>query len=237
MRVLAADTSTPYCSVALCDCSESDSHVLAETTVQAGRRHSELLLSIARDVLNLSGARLSDVDLLAISTGPGSFTGLRVGVATWKGLAFGMQLPLAGVPTLDAMARRLGAGGEVAAPILDARMQEVFAAAYRFRPGAETEVLMPATVEAIEDVLARLPAGAIVFGDGALRYRSAIEAHANAFVLAPPEFHYPAASTVAIEGFVRAARGESTDAAAVVPVYLRKSQAEEARDASEAPVA
>lgn len=235
MRVLSADTSTPYCSVALCECVDDDCHVISETTVRAGRRHSEILLTTTHDLLKVSEVALAEVDLFAISIGPGSFTGLRVGVSTWKGLAFGTRKPLIGVPTLSAMARRMGPAASVVCPILDARMEEVFAASFDCSSGAPQE-LMPATVAPIGDVLNRLPRGSVVFGDGVLRYRNEVEMHDASFVIPSAEFHYPSAATVAIEGHLRLMRGESADAAAVAPVYLRKSQAEELRAASEAPV-
>lgn len=234
MRVLAADTSTPYCSVALCAC-DGDSRVLCETTVLAGRRHSELLLTITQDVLRLAGVDLGEIDLLAISTGPGSFTGLRVGVASWKGLAFGAGKPLIGVPTLAAMARRIGIAEGVVCPMLDARMEEVFAALYEFSGGDCTQVLAEA-VGPVKDILSQIPAGAVIFGDGVLRYRAEVESFGREFQIAAPEFHYPTAATVAFEGYRRFRAGEPADAAGVVPVYLRKSQAEANKAASEAPV-
>lgn len=235
MKVLSADTSTPYCSVALCECTQGESHVVVETTVRAGRRHSEILLPIVQDVLKLAGSALAEIDLFAISIGPGSFTGLRVGVASWKGLAFGMRKPLVGVATLTAMARRAGLVEGVVCPVLDARMQEVFAAAFECSKGIP-EMIMEARVDAIERVLDDLPDGAVVFGDGALRYRAEIESRGR-FVVPSAEFHYPSAASVGIEGWLRYSQGDPGDAAAVVPVYLRKSQAEQARAASEAPVA
>ncbi len=237
MRVLAADTSTPYCSVALCDYQESRTQVLCETLVFAGRRHSELLLTLTRDLLATSGHTLHDIDLLAISVGPGSFTGLRVGVATFKGLALGMGRPLAGVSALTAMARRIGAVElTVVCPMIDARMDEVFAAVHQVSNGVRS-VLLPDTVAPVERILETLPHGAIVFGDGALRYRAEIESATGGFHLASPEFHHPTAVGVALEAGERYAAGSGGDASLVVPVYLRKSQAEIARKSSEVPVA
>ena len=233
MRVLAADTATAYCSVALCECGEPDAHVISETTVHAGRRHSEILLTLTRDLLGVARVRLADVDLLAISVGPGSFTGLRVGVASWKGLAFGTKAPLVGVPTLSAMARRMGPGAGIVAPVLDARMQEVFAAAYDVSSGMP-KVVMEEMVVGIGELLEQLPDNALVFGDGVLRYRPDVEAHPKRFRIAPAQFHHPSAAAVAFEAHARLAKGASTDASTVVPMYLRKSQAEELR-ASEAP--
>lgn len=236
MMVLAADTSTQYCSVAVCECGNDGTHVLSESTVRAGRRHSEILLSTVRDLLNVARIGLSDVDLLAISSGPGSFTGVRVGIATWKGLAFGTGVPLIGVPTLAALARRIGARSGVLCPMLDARMQEVFAAAYEVLQGVRREIV-PNIVAPVEDVLRRLPTGAIVFGEGALRYRREIERFGSDFYIVPAEFHAPSAASVALEGYSSYMQGTPPDPSEVVPIYLRKSQAEANRAPSEAPVA
>ena len=233
MRILAADTSTQYCSVSLCEAGDVLPRILCETTVLAGRRHSEILLSQTRDLLDAVRLSLNEIDLLAISAGPGSFTGLRVGMATWKGLAFGLRRPLMAVPTLDAMARRIGPGESIACPMLDARMDEVFAAAYRLRGGVR-ECLLEPVVAPAREVIARIPHGAVVFGDGALRYRGVFE-NAGARVQIPAaEFHVASAAAVAFEAAERLGRGELADASAARPIYLRKPQAEVVSEAARA---
>lgn len=233
MRILAADTSTLYCSVALCQAGDDVPRVLCETTVSAGRRHSEILLSQTRGLLDAAQLSLNEIDLLAISAGPGSFTGLRVGMATWKGLAFGLRKPLMAVPTLDAMARRIAPSEAIACPMLDARMDEVFAAVYRLRGGFRECLLEPIVAPAWE-VIAKIPAGAVVFGDGALRYRNVLENAVARLQIPVPEFHVASAASVAFEAAERLGRGESADASAARPIYLRRPQAEVVREAARA---
>ena len=147
--ILAADTSTATNSVAIC---RGDA-VLAETIIEGGRRHSERLIPTVDWLLGEAGIALSDIELLAISLGPGSFTGLRIGAAMWKGLALANGLPLIGVPTLDAMTRLspFSPKGYVAA-ILDARMKEVFASVYRYVDG-ERQCVIEASALAPQQLL------------------------------------------------------------------------------------
>jgi len=225
MLILAADTSTSINTVALCD----EGRIRAETVVDCGRAHAERLLATVDWVLNEAKLRLGDVDLLAISSGPGSFTGLRVGVATWKGLALGADLPLVAVPTLDAFAGVNPLFDGMLCPLLDAKMGEVFGAVYRFKAGQRTKIA-PDRVCAVGPILEDLGGTVHFLGDGAERYRETIrEALPDAVFVSGPT-SVPRASAVAEEAREMLARGCSTDAAAVAPVYLRKSQAEEARE-------
>lgn len=224
--VLAADTSTSINTVALC----RGEQILVEITADSGRVHAERLLPTVDWVLGEAGITIHQVDLLAVSAGPGSFTGLRIGVAAWKGLALGAGKPLIAVPTLDALAR-LGAGaGGAVCPLLDARMAEVYGAIYRFRLG-EREKLTPDRVCDVESLLMELPDGPAWFlGDGAALYHEAILAHRPDALFASGPLSCTHASTIASEALEMLCRGASTDPALVEPVYLRGSQAETNRD-------
>ena len=221
MLVLAADTSTSYLTVAVCN----DTEVLAETNLQCGRAHSERLVETTHWVLEQTGHALTDVDALAISIGPGSFTGVRVGVATWKGLAFGANKPLIGVPTLDAMTKLLAISDGLVCPMLDARMQEVFTALYQFRNGIR-EKCTPEMVCPVEDILQEGEGSLYLVGDGASVYRERILATSREIIFVAPPCDRPRASAVAFEALGMMAFGVETDPAKVVPVYLRQSQAE-----------
>ena len=174
--ILAADTSTNINAVALCRAAEDGAlSVIAETTVSCARRHAERLLDTVAWLLSEGGIKLEDLDLLAIAHGPGSFTGLRIGVATWKGLAFSTGLPLVGVPTLDAMAH-LAAGAEgIICPVLDARMAEIFGAAYRVANSVHTPLLSPRVAPVstfLEDLANAVPnESALFLGDALDRYQ------------------------------------------------------------------
>ena len=229
MKILAADTSTSINTVAVCD----DGRVLAEIIVECGRSHSERLIDTVDWVLAEAGLKIEDMDALAISVGPGSFTGVRVGVATWKGLALGARLPLAPVPTLDAMTR-LGAFREgLLCPLLDARMREVFGAVYRFTNGRR-EKLTPDRVCPVDSLLDEIDGDAVFLGNGVELYRERILERRPGAAFAPAICSVPRASAVAAEARALIEQGVCTDAALVSPVYLRKSQAEMNRARREA---
>ncbi len=233
--ILSVDTSTRQCAVALCRVSGWDGacEVLAQSCVDRPRLHAERLLDGVHWVLNASEHTLEQITCLAAASGPGSFTGLRVGLATWKGLAFALQLPLVAVPTLDAMSRLVPVPDGVVIPLLDARMKEVFGAVYRFRNGVRTP-LAPARVCPVQELLAgdyvhETPL--ILLGDGAWRYEDTIRACVPQAYLATPACGTVRADTVAAEACSLMRSGCRTDPAQAAPCYLRVSQAEQARAA------
>lgn len=232
ITILAADTSTSINTVALCrgETGNPDAAVLAEMVVECRRLHAERLLDAVDWVFAESGFSLKDVDVLAVSTGPGSFTGLRIGVAAWKGLAFAQQLPLLGVPTLDAMSRLLPMLDGVVCPLLDARMKEVYGTAYRYRQGVR-EKLYPDRAGKVEDFLGGLSGPVWFLGDGAALYRKRIEASFPDALFAPGFCAVPRAAAIAAEALHLLGKGACADAAQVSPVYIRASQAEINRDA------
>jgi len=231
MIILAADTGTSINTVAVCD----DGRILAETIVETGRAHSEKLLVTVDWVLNEAGLTLNDVQLLAIGIGPGSFTGLRVGAAAWKGLACARNLPLAAVPSLDAMTRLAPFHDEVVCPVLDARMHEVFAAVYEFE-GGERRKTVEDSVCPLGEILDRIDAESPVFvGNGATLYHDSIVERVPAARFVAPALNVPRASAVAAEAAALVKAGISTDAETVSPVYLRKSQPEEKKAKREVP--
>lgn len=236
--ILAVDTSTSVNTVSLCQRLPSSSEIalLAETVVECRRLHSERLLSTVEWVLQEAGVELDHIDALAVSIGPGSFTGLRIGVATWKGLAYGLQKPLLGIPTLDAMTHVMPLESGLLCPLLDARMKEVFGAVYRFAAGHREKVL-PDCACPIETFLNTSPfstlEGAsppVFLGDGARLYRERILAVLPSARFASGPLSLPRASAVALEAFARMDAGDPGDPGMVAPVYLRKSQAEILRD-------
>lgn len=223
MIILAADTSTEYNNVALC----SDDLVLSETCIRAGRAHSERLLETVDWVLQQGGVDLGQLDCLAISIGPGSFTGLRVGVATWKGLALAAQLPLVAVPTLDAYVRAGIQYEGCVCPLLDAKMGEVFGAVFSVSQGHATKTTKD-LVCSVDTILDAASGDPLFIGEGALRYAEEIRARFPSARIIGDE--PPRASWVAFEAHCLVRQGAETDAAIAAPVYLRKSQAEEALD-------
>jgi tRNA threonylcarbamoyladenosine biosynthesis protein TsaB len=196
MLTLAFDTATGVATCALV----RDGEVLGERTTRA-----MAVLADADGLLAGAGAVPADLELLAVGVGPGSFTGVRIGLAAARGLALALELPVAGVSTLEALAA--GAPGVV--PVIDARRHEIFALV-----GGEARCLAPADLE--------VEAGRTYVGDGAVRYRSVIE---EAGGLVPPdrsELHLPRAR------FHAMLAGPGVAADLVEPVYLRVPDAEKA---------
>ncbi len=224
MYILGVDTSTEFLSVGVCN--ETDT--LAETTFSADRAHAERIIETIESVLAAARISLRDVDLMGVSRGPGSFTGVRIAVATMKGLALGTRRPLVGVSTLRALARAAGSDAPAVCPLLDARMNEVYGAIYR-RTENDWIAETPDCVGPIEGIVALAPAGCVVLGDGVARYADRLRAAAPHLRALAPEAGRPSGAAVAREAHAAHCAGDPGDPAAVRPVYLRQSQPEEAR--------
>lgn len=228
MYVLGVDTSTDALSAAVCD---DGAQPRAEFTFDAGRTHAERLMETIDQVARGAGITLRDLGLLAIAHGPGSFTGVRIGVSTLKGLALGMNVPLVGVSTLRAMAHLAPTDAPHVCVMLDARINEVYAAVYRRTPDGWSEIVRE-QVCAIETMLAQAPSDAVIVGDGAWRYETRLRAVAPQARVLSLEASRPSGAAVAREGLAAFRAGDPGDAARVQPVYLRQSQPEEARRAA-----
>lgn len=230
--VLAVDTSTGWCAVGVCRVEAPPSspsvRICSEVVVDGRRLHAERLFSLIDHVLSDSGAALEGLSLLAVATGPGSFTGLRIGASAMQGLALARGLPLVGVPTLDALAHAAPPVDGLVVPLLDARMGEVFGAFYRMTPDGPEKVGgdQVAPVGRILEEMPQTGGGVVFIGDGAERYSAEIRAARPDARIVPPPGNTPRAAFVALEGARRWAAGAPTDPALAVPVYLRKAQAE-----------
>jgi tRNA threonylcarbamoyladenosine biosynthesis protein TsaB len=230
VRLLAIETSTLTGAVALLE----DARVVGESRLSVAVTHGERLLVTVDGLLRAARWRLADLDAFAVAVGPGSFTGLRIGVSTVKGLAFATGKPVAPVPTLDALAWTLPFCAFPVCPILDARKGEVYTALYGTRDGrldplAPARAIAPA---ALAEELARTTDGPLVLlGDGVAAYGPLLAERLGARVRpGPPGLRLPSAVTVAELGQAALARGEAVDAAALAPTYLRPSEAELARE-------
>ena len=184
MPILAIETATLVSSVAL---ATSDT-LLAEITLQTKKTHSELLMPHIAKILDMAGVSRTDITAVAVSIGPGSFTGLRIGLATAKSLAYAMKIPLVGVPTLAALAYGCFVPGAILSPILDAQKGNVYQALFEWQNGNLKE-LMPATVIGIDealDSLAQYSAPVILMGEAAVLHREKIKQRDNHLSLAAP---------------------------------------------------
>jgi tRNA threonylcarbamoyladenosine biosynthesis protein TsaB len=223
MKVLGIDTSTACGSIGLIDADT----VLAEYLLNIPTTHSERLLHSIGHVLDQGGCSIEELDGWAISLGPGSFTGLRIGVSTIKGLAFATQRPVAGVPTLDALASNISPTPDLICPILDARKGEVYAAFYRYQEGDTLERISPYQAVSPEDLIKRIDEKTIFLGSGVKTYkdylRKTIPTLAT-FVSA--SLNLPYGSAVASLGLERLRKNDFLDLSAFTPIYVRASEAE-----------
>lgn len=230
MRLLAIETSTVTGAVALLE----TGRVVAESRVSIAVTHGERLMAAIDGVLRSARWELADVQAFAVALGPGSFTGLRIGLSTVKGLAFATGKPVVGVPTLDALAWRLPYCAYPVCPVLDARKNEVYAALYRTREGwlellEAPRAVPPAT---LAEELRDATEGPLVFvGDAVLPFGTVfVEVLGPRALLAPADLRLPSAVTVGELGASALARGEPADPADLVPLYVRPSEAELARE-------
>lgn len=227
MKILALESSAVAASAALCE----DEMLLGQTYLHTGLTHSQTLLPMAADLLEQCGLKPQDLDLIAVAAGPGSFTGLRIGVAAAKGLAWAAELPCAGCSTLEAMAWSLaGFQGEVCAA-MDARRHQVYNARFQVN-GTAPHRLTPDRAIALADLVKELEGTSvpqIVVGDGAQLCCDALTAAGIPAVLAPPNLRMQSAWGVARMGLELARTGQTVSPGELVPMYHRLSQAERER--------
>jgi tRNA threonylcarbamoyladenosine biosynthesis protein TsaB len=226
MLVLAFDTSTTLGTVAVL----RDGQLLAELGASVRASHGETLLPHVERALGLAGVGLPELDLLAVGIGPGSFTGVRIGVATAEGLALAERKPLVGVSSLRVLARGLGHGEGLAVPVLDAYKGEVYCAAYAHEREDFAEVIAPFHAppgEAARRLRAQAPGARLwLAGDGATRYGELLLAPLGAPLVRAPRFaDVPRAACLAHEAERAFLREGPSDLARLEPLYLRSSDA------------
>lgn len=222
MRILALETSTEYCSVALWQ----DGAVLDRCEL-AGQKHSEILMKMLDGLLHDSGFRIRDMDCIAFGKGPGSFTGLRIACGVTQGLAFGAGLPVVGVCTMQALAEASGMRRVIAA--LDARIGEIYHSAYEKHDGAWSAVSEPRLCKP-EDAPPVSGSGWFGAGSGfAAHHKSLGERYAGQLLFVDG-IAVPQASAIAVIAAVRFAHGYGMDAAEALPLYLRDKVALKTRE-------
>jgi tRNA threonylcarbamoyladenosine biosynthesis protein TsaB len=242
MKILAVDTSTMLGGIAVCD---DSSGMIAEVRLNVKSTHSERLMTEIDHILKQSALSIPDMDAFAIAIGPGSFTGLRIGLSTAKGLSYATGRPIVTVPTLEAFAWNFPFSRYPVCTLLDARRKEVYAALFRWETDGFVRVL-DETAVGIKSLLEAIKIGkptsprfderseggylheAIIFaGEGAILNKEEIIDEMEGYALfASPEKMVPSPANVASLGMKKALKGEFSEPVGLVPWYLRKSEAE-----------
>jgi tRNA threonylcarbamoyladenosine biosynthesis protein TsaB len=222
MYILGIETATKTGSVAVV----SENGVVAQYSLSIEVTHSERLMSTVDRVLKDTGIPLAEMNGFAVSIGPGSFTGLRIGLSTVKGLAFATGKPVAAVPTLQALARNLPYAAYPVCPLLDARKSEVYGALYQYE-GADLVQMMPEAAIPINELAERISGKTIFTGEAAHIYRAEIKKQVGDRALfAPFSAVLPSAATVAETGLGIIHRGAQADPGSLTPMYIRRPEAE-----------
>ena len=223
MLILSIDTATLVSSVAVA----TEAQLLAELTTETRLTHSETLLPHIKEVLELAGTVKEELDAVAISIGPGSFTGLRIGLAAAKALCYTLNIPIIAVPTLEAMAARFPVAGVRVYPLLDAQKGNVYRAVYSWQNDAPV-CLKDIAVLPLETVLAECEAEnmpVVLTGDIVKKKQAKLTLPANVSI-APPAMIMPRAAETAFLGLKRLALGQTDNVMDLEPVYIRRSEAE-----------
>ena len=227
MLTLAFETSAKAASVALTE----NGKLLGESYQNTGMTHSQTLMVMAQDLLKQCGKSISDVAAVAVAEGPGSFTGVRIGVAAAKGLAWGGELPCYGVSTLEAMALSLGIYQGYVCACMDARRSQVYNALFYVNQGVMERVSVDRAISLAElgEELKTLDGPIYLVGDGALLTHKTLSGEIPGLILPPEHRLHQRAVGVALLAEKKQAAGETGDANALTPNYLRLSQAERER--------
>ena len=225
MKILALDSTAQAATVALCE----NEHLLGEYTINNGNTHSETLLPMVESLLRFFELTPKDIDLFAVSAGPGSFTGVRIGASTVKGLAFAMNKPCVGVSTLEALAQNLEGFEGLICPVMNARRKQVYTALFRQKNGVR-ERLMPdsaISIAELDQILVQYSGEPIYLcGDG---YEITQDNLSTPVQCTPERLRPQSAYSVARIAYNSYLAGDACDDQALAPTYLRPSQAERER--------
>lgn len=228
MKILALDSSGIVASVAVVE----DDNLLGEYTVNYKKTHSQTLLPMLDEVASMIELDLETIDAIAVAAGPGSFTGLRIGSATAKGLGMALDKPLIAVPTVDALAYNLYGHADIVCPLMDARRNQTYTGLYRFIDG-QMQVLYKQCVVGIDEIVAKINEQGepvIFLGDGVPVFTSYIEENSTVpFSFAPAHVNKQRAAAVAALAEQYYKEGNVVTAEDFAPEYLRLSQAERER--------
>jgi len=225
LYVLGIESATPVAAVAVA----GKEGILAERMVLNKRTHSVNLLPMIKAVLEDAEVERRNLAGIAVSSGPGSFTGLRIGMSTAKALAQVWELPVAGISTLETLAHTLAGHGRLVCPVLNARKNEVYTAVYDYTGTAPVLLVSPraARIEELVELLAGYQRPVTFLGDGVPVYESRLKAGLARFAaFAPLAASYPRGAAVAELGLIAIANGKGVSPLQLQPEYIRLSEAE-----------
>lgn len=233
MKIIAIDSSGLVASVAILE----DDIIRAQYNVNYKKTHSQTLLPMLNELVQMTEFELSDIDAIAVAKGPGSFTGLRIGSATAKGLGFALDKPIVEIPTLDGMAYQLYGCRQLICPLMDARRSQVYTGAYQFVESAQGQMLFETVkeqcaifIDEMIDFLNETGKSVVFLGDGVPVYRENIVSRMQVpYSFAPPQCNRQNAAALAALGKVYYESGKTVSSAQHRPEYLRLSQAERER--------
>lgn len=227
MRILALDSSGLVASAAIVE----EEQTIAEYTVNYKKTHSQTLLPMVDEIVRMTELDLHSLDAIAVAAGPGSFTGLRIGSATAKGLGLALHIPLIHIPTLDGLAYNLYGASELVCPMMDARRKQVYTGVYSFENGFSAVIEQCAVpVEQLVERLNQMERPVVFLGDGVPVYKEMLEQKlAVPYSFAPAHMNRQRAASVGALGILYYQQGKTETAAEHAPDYLRMSQAERER--------
>lgn len=227
MKILAIESSAAAASVAVCE----DDVLIAQSFQNTGLTHSRTLMPMAEDLLKNCGLTLTEIEVIAVAAGPGSFTGLRIGVATAKGLAWAEEKPCAACSTLESMAWQVAHMEGELCPCMDARRNQVYNARFLAEKGSLTRLAPDRAIslEELADEVEHVGQEQILVGDGAILCYNYFRTRGIPARIAPPHLHMQTAWGVARVALEQIRKGQLTTGAELVPQYHRLSQAERER--------
>ncbi|HBD64845.1 MAG TPA: tRNA (adenosine(37)-N6)-threonylcarbamoyltransferase complex dimerization subunit type 1 TsaB [Clostridiales bacterium] len=228
MKVLAIESSSITASCAVSD----NEKLLGEYTLNHKKTHSEKLMPLIESLMTDLNISIQDIDVIAISEGPGSYTGLRIGAAIAKSMAYAVNIPIVNVPTMKSMAGNVLDLNKLIVPVMDAGAGRIYSGIYRWENQELITVVeqFPCNIHELTDMLNEYEEPVIFNGDGSVNYRSVIEEKFKGKMhFAPERFNYLSASTLVYIGWSMALKGELIKASDFRPQYLRLSQAERNR--------
>lgn len=222
MITLAFDTSSDTLAVALL----RDETVTAELLLATGRHHGETLIPAIELLLTSTEMTLDDVELLALTIGPGSFTGLRIGVSTAKGFIMARNIPVVCVSTFEALAWNVPASRHDLCTMVDARQGKVYAAVYGYDERGARELSVPGKIDTPDGILADMKEPTLFIGSGARAYADLIvKTLGKKARILPPSYDHPRAGSIGLIGLKKFREGDTVDPLKMVPDYLRVSYA------------